>query len=111
VRCDRVDFPTGAIAYLHQHPGPGIRCTIFGAIQIDTRGHSAVHRPFSAWFETGPDPVYAPSSETEPSAFVRVMFLPREWEGKRTIRYLNPEDFDKPHLQTARIYFDRHIDL
>ena len=25
VRCDRVDFPPGGIAYTHTHPGPGLR--------------------------------------------------------------------------------------
>ncbi len=111
MRCDRVDFPPGAIAYKHCHPGPGIRFVLFGAITIETQGRICTHGPFDPWFETGPDPVYAPASETESTAFVRVMLLPREWEGKRTIRYLDPADSDKPRLQTARIYFDQPIEL
>ena len=111
MRCDRVDFPPGAIAYTHSHPGPGIRFVLFGAITIETQGKTNTHGQFDAWFETGPDPVYAPASETESTAFVRVMLLPREWEGQRTIRYLKPEDSDKPRIQTARIYFDQPIDV
>ena len=39
VRCDRVDFPPGSVAYRHTHPGPGIRCTLFGGLTIDSEGH------------------------------------------------------------------------
>jgi quercetin dioxygenase-like cupin family protein len=111
VRCDRVDFPPGGIAYTHTHPGPGIRCLLFGGIRIETGGESHEYRPFGAWFERGPDPVYAAASETEDSAFVRVMLLPREWEGKRTIRYVHPEDEEKPKLQRARVFFDVPVEL
>jgi quercetin dioxygenase-like cupin family protein len=110
VRCDRVDFPPGGIAYRHTHPGPGIRCLLFGAIRIDTGGESHEYGPLDAWFERGPDPVYAAASETEDTAFVRVMLLPREWEGKRTIRYVDPADEAKPKLQRARVYFDVPVD-
>jgi hypothetical protein len=80
--------------------------TIEGTVYIETRGTHQTHAPFEAWFETGPDAVYAEGARDRPSAFVRVMLLPAEWEGKRTIRYLKPEDAGKPKLQTARIYFD-----
>jgi quercetin dioxygenase-like cupin family protein len=106
VRCDRVDFPPGGVAYLHTHPGPGIRCLLSGAIRIETGGRSSAYGPFDAWFESGPEPVYAEASPTEDSAFVRVMLLPAEWEGKRTIRYVNPEDAERPKLQRATVFFD-----
>ena len=106
VRCDRVDFPPGGVAYLHTHPGPGIRCLLFGSIRIDTGGRSETYGPFEAWFERGPDPVFAAASETEETSFVRVMLLPREWEGKRTIRYVNPDDAEKPRTQRATVFFD-----
>lgn len=106
LRCDRVDFPPGAIAYTHVHPGPGIRCMIMGELGIDTRGTSHRYRPFEAWFETGPDPVYAPGSESEHSAFARVLLVPKEWEGQRTIRYVLPEDADKPKRQFATVFFE-----
>lgn len=109
MRCDRVDFPPGGVAYLHTHPGPGIRCLLAGSIRIDTEGRSSTYGPFEAWFERGPDPVFAAASETEETAFVRVMLLPREWEGKRTIRYVNAEDADKPKTQRATVFFDQPI--
>ena len=109
LRFDRVDFPPGGVAYLHTHPGPGLRVLLKGRIRIDTQGTSHEYGPFEWWYETGPDPVYAAASETEESAFVRVLVLPREWEGKRTIRYVDPADEEKPKLQRARIYFEQPL--
>ena len=106
VRCDRVDFPPGGVAHLHTHPGPGIRCLLFGSIRIDTEGRSASYGPFGSWFERGPDPVFAAASETERTAFVRVMLLPREWAGKRTIRYIDPADADRPKTQRATVFLE-----
>ena len=37
MRCDRVDFPPGAIAYRHVHPGPGIRRLLHGELRIEAR--------------------------------------------------------------------------
>jgi hypothetical protein len=37
------------------------------------------------------------------------MLVPREWEGRRTIRYVDPADEDKPKLQRARIYFEQPL--
>ena len=39
------------------------------------------------------------------------MLLPREWEGKRTIRYVNPEDADKPKTQQATVFLEQPISL
>jgi quercetin dioxygenase-like cupin family protein len=111
MRCDRVDFPPGGVAYRHTHPGPGIRRLLFGSLRIETAGGSHTYGPGGAWFERGPDPVYAAASESEPSAFVRVMLVPREWEGRRTIRYVDPADEEKPKLQRARVFFDHAIEL
>ena len=107
LRCDRVDFPPGGVAYRHTHPGPGLRVLLEGRIRIETQGTSHEYGPFEWWYETGPDPVFAAASESEPTAFVRVLVLPREWEGKRTIRYVDPADEEKPKLQRARIYFEQ----
>jgi hypothetical protein len=109
VRCDRVDFPPGGVAYLHTHPGPGIRCLLFGSIRIESEGETHEYGPLEPWFESGPEPVYAAASEHAHSAFVRVMLLPREWEGRRTISYVNPEDAERPKLQRARVFFDRPL--
>jgi quercetin dioxygenase-like cupin family protein len=111
LRCDRVDFPPGGIAYRHTHPGPGIRCLLLGSIRIESDGEGHVYHPLEAWFESGPEPVLAFASEDEETAFVRVMLLPREWEGKRTIRYVDPADEDKPRLQRATVFFDEPIEL
>jgi hypothetical protein len=111
LRCDRVDFPPGGVAYLHTHPGPGIRCLLSGEIRIDTEGRSSTYGPLEAWFERGPEPVFAAASEREETAFVRVMLLPREWEGKRTIRYVNPEDVEKPKTQRATILLEEPVHL
>jgi hypothetical protein len=106
MRCDRVDFPAGGIAYRHTHPGPGIRCLLHGSIRIESGGILHEYGAFEPWFESGPEPVVAVASETEETAFVRVMLLPREWERKRTIRYVDPADDAKPKLQRATVFFD-----
>lgn len=109
VRCDRVDFPAGGVAHLHTHPGPGLRVLLRGRIRIETQGQTHEYRPFEWWYETGPDPVFAAASGEEETAFVRVLVLPREWEGRRTIRYVDPADEEKPKLQRARVYFEQPL--
>jgi quercetin dioxygenase-like cupin family protein len=110
LRCDRVEFPPGSVAYWHTHPGPGIRVLLHGRIRIETQGVSREYRPFESWYETGSDPVFAAASETEETAFVRVMLLPAEWAGRRTIRYVDPADEGKPKLQRAIILMERPIE-
>jgi quercetin dioxygenase-like cupin family protein len=109
VRCDRVDFPPGGVAYLHTHPGPGIRVLLKGRIRIDSAGESHEYGPGEWWYESGPEPVFAAAAEDEETAFVRVMLVPRELEGQRTIRYVDPADDEKPKLQRARIYFEHPL--
>jgi hypothetical protein len=111
IRCDRVDFPAGGIAYTHTHQGPGTRCLLFGEFSVridDTQRHI---RAGGAWFESGPEPVYAVASEAGPAAFVRVMVLPRTLLGKSSIRYVKPEDQDKPKPQRYTMLVDVGIDL
>ena len=109
VRCDRVDFPPGGVAYTHTHPGPGLRVLLHGRIRIETQGETHEYGPFESWYETGSDPVFAAASETDETAFVRVLLLPAEWAGRRTIRYVDPADEEKPKLQRARIYFEQPL--
>jgi hypothetical protein len=111
VRCDRVEFPPGSVAYRHTHPGPGIRCLLRGRIRIETAGRTETYGPLDAWFERGPDPVFAEAADDEETAFVRVMLLPREYEGERTIRYVDPADADRPKLQRATILLEQPIEL
>jgi quercetin dioxygenase-like cupin family protein len=111
MRCDRVDFPPGGIAYTHVHRGPGIRYLLAGNIRVEVNGKAHDITPGGAWFEAGPDPVLAVASKTGPTAFVRVMILPRELQGKSSIRYVKPEDADRPKLQTYRVFVDEILDL
>ena len=89
MRCDRVDFSPAVVAHPHTHPGPGIRRLLFGELTVTTAGATSTYRRGGAWFESGPDVVYAEASLTEETAFVRVMLLPSEWAGKRTISYVD----------------------
>jgi len=111
LRCDRVDFPPGGIAHTHVHPGPGIRVVLFGEITIDTRGAANTYAAGEPWFERGPDPVLAPTTDREPTAFVRVMVLPRDWLGRNTIRYVKDEDAGKPKPQRYFRFADQFVDL
>ena len=110
MRCDRVDFSPGQITATHTHPGAGIRCLLFGEFTVQLHEKQTVVRPGGAWFERGPDPVYAVASATEPAAFVRVMILPREFKGKRTIQLVRPEAQGK-RSQKYTIFLDEEIDL
>ena len=111
LRCDRVDFPPGGEALPHTHGGAGTRCLLFGAIEIETKGARHGYRPLEAWFEAGPDPVYAAASANEPTAFARVMLLPRSLLGKSSISYVNPEDLAKPKSQRYQVFIDAPVEL
>ena len=41
---------------------------------------------------------------TKDTAFARVLLLPPEWAGKRTIEYVDPADEDRPKLQRPTVY-------
>ena len=72
-------------------------------------GHSTSYGPGSAWYESGPDPVFAQAAADRPSRFIRVMLLPRAWLGKSSVEYLNPDDANKPRLQQYKIFADAPI--
>jgi quercetin dioxygenase-like cupin family protein len=109
MRCDRVDFPPGGVAYLHVHQGPGIRVLLHGSIRIDIGGTSKGYGPLEAWFEPGPEPVFAAASETEPTAFVRCMVLPARLRGQSSIRYVRDEDAAKPKPQSYTVFIDEPL--
>ena len=111
MRCDRVDFPLGGIAYTHTHQGPGIRCLYMGEFDVTVDGRTKHLHPGDAWFEAGPDPVYAEASKTELTAFIRVMVLPRRLLGQSSIRYVKAEDADKPKTQTYTVFVDQPIEV
>ena len=109
MRCDRVEFEPGGVAYRHVHPGPGIRYLLYGQISIESAGQVDTYGPGEAWFERGPDPVLATTSRSEPSAFVRVLLLPASYAGQRTIRYVDPADADKPKTQKATVFCEAPV--
>ena len=109
LRGDSVAFPPGGCAYRHTHQGPGIRCLIEGGIRIDTAGRSTCYGPGGAWYESGPEPVFAQAAADRPSRFVRVMILPRELIGKSSIQYVNEDDKAKPKTQSYKIFADAPI--
>ena len=109
LRGDSVAFPPGGCAFLHRHQGPGIRCLIEGGIQIDTHGRSTCYGPGGAWYETGPDAVFAQAAADRPSRFIRVMVLPRALIGKSSIELLNEADKSKPRDQQYKIFADAPI--
>ncbi len=109
LRCDRVDFPPGGVAYRHVHPGPGIRRLLFGELTIDSAEGTHTHRAGDSWFEGADFPVLATASADEDSAFVRVLLLPAGWAGRRTIRYLDPADEARPKLQRATVLLEEPL--
>jgi hypothetical protein len=111
MRCDRVSFPKGGIAYTHIHQGPGIRYCLEGSIRIETEGHVHAYGPGEAWFEVGSSPVLAPTSSDTETSFVRCFILPRSCKGRSSIRYVHPEDAGKPKVQRYRVLGERFIDL
>jgi len=110
MRCDSVAFPPAGCAYLHTHRGPGIRCLIEGGIRIDTEGASHCYAPGGAWFEPGPEPVFARAAD-RPTRFIRVMVLPASLKGQSSIGYVNAEDRDKPKSQRYQVYLDAPVAL
>src|SRR5262249_26897521 len=109
LRGDSVGFPPGGCAYLHRHQGPGIRCLIEGGLPIGTHGRSTTSGRGGAWYESGPEAVFAQAAADRPSRFVRVMILPRALIGKSSIQYVNEADKDKPRVQQYRIFADAPI--
>lgn len=111
LRLDQVDFPPGAVAYKHTHPGPGIRYLVSGALQIESDHGVQNFSQGEAWFEDANSPVQATASEHEKSCFVRLLLLPAEFAGQATLTLVNPEDTNKPRLQSNTRYFDKEITI
>jgi len=109
MRGDSVAFPPGGQALTHVHQGPGIRCLIEGGIRIDTRGRSTAYGPGGAWFEGGPDAVFAQAALDRPTRFIRVMILPAALLGKNSILYVNEAERDRPHSQSYKRFVDAPI--
>jgi hypothetical protein len=111
LRGDSVAFPPGGCAYLHRHQGPGIRCLIEGGIRIDTDGRSTSYGPGGAWYESGPEPVFAQAAADRATRFIRVMVLPAACLGRSSLEYLNAEDKGKPKTHQYKIFADMPLRL
>ncbi|MSO48160.1 MAG: hypothetical protein EXQ67_08795 [Thermoleophilia bacterium] len=109
MRCDRVDFPADGVAFLHTHQGPGIRVQVEGLFAVETEGMRQEIETWGAWFEAGPEPVYAEVRGDEPAAFVRVMLLPFALHGSPSIRYVRDEDREKPKSQRYTVFLDEPL--
>lgn len=109
MRCDRVDFPADGVAFLHTHQGPGIRVQVEGLFAVETEGRRQEIDTWGAWFEAGPDPVYAEVRGGAPAAFVRVMLLPVAIQGSPSIRYVRDEDRDRPKSQSYTVFVDEPL--
>ena len=71
-------------------------------------GRSISYGPGGAWYESGPEPVFAQAAD-RPTRFIRVMLLPLAYLGKSSVEYLREEDKPKPKTQTYKIYADMPI--
>ena len=109
LRLDEVVFPSGAIAYRHVHPGPGIRCLLTGKLHLQADDHDFTATQGRAWFEAAQSPVQATAQSD--ASFIRFIALPVEFEGKPSINILDPEDAVQPMLQKTTRHIDRVVQL
>jgi hypothetical protein len=106
-RLDQITSAAGRIADRHQHPGPGIRCLLEGAFNVQQAIESARDLgPGDAWWETGSDTVIAWGSRQMAAKFLRGMVLPVEWEGKVTGTWLSGH---VPPSGNWKLHLDRVI--
>ena len=103
-------LPTGGIAYLHTHAGPGIRRLISGLLRVETNGGSTEYSPGDCWFEPGPVPVYAEASPDRGAAFCG-SWCSQSVKGKTSISYVREEDTLKPKRQRYSVYLDEEVTL
>ncbi|MGD0025074.1 MAG: hypothetical protein ABSC37_10700 [Xanthobacteraceae bacterium] len=82
-----------------------------GSFHVETAGQVFDLSPGEAWFETGPDPVFAASSKSEVSYFIRLLVLPSDFLGRRSGRTLHKEDEDKVTPSTTELFIDVPITI
>ncbi|WP_143276986.1 hypothetical protein [Bordetella genomosp. 12] len=113
LRCDQVSFPAGSAAPVHMHQGPGLRYVLTGELDaIGPGGVRHIHRPGDVFIENGIDePVSAVMSQTETTAFVRGLLLPRSVKGLGSTRFVHAEDRVGPKSQTYTVFGERYISL
>lgn len=108
-RLDQVSFPIGSCAYRHVHHGAGIRYLKKGELEITSDHATDLIKTGMAWFEPSHSPVRATPQNEEPASFIRAMLIPKNFEGKPTIKYLNAEDEARPKFQTTQRFFDQVV--
>jgi quercetin dioxygenase-like cupin family protein len=112
LRLDKVSFPPGATAWRHVHAGPGFRHLIKGRLRLETDDYTKSVHAGDSWFEAANSPVRATASENfSETAFIRLLLLPIEFAGKRTIHILSEEDQNRERRQTTTTYFDVPVDV
>jgi hypothetical protein len=108
-RLDQIITGAGRVADRHQHPGPGIRCLLEGAFNVQQDVESARDlAPGDAWWETGSDTVIAWSSRQMAARFLRGIVLPVDWEGKVTGTWLSGHT---PPPGNWKLLIDRVIEV
>lgn len=112
VRADRIESQAGAATPRHYHRGPGVRRLLYGRLLADIGDRLDRIDPDGAWFETGREGVIGTNIAGGPSAFVRVMALPRALEGgKMSFVATNAEEAKKPRSVSQRIFAESIVAL
>ena len=108
LRCDRVDFPPGGIAYRHVHPGAGIRRILHGALTIDRGDGDRTHvlgRGVVARGRRRPGARDGFGDRGNARSSACCCVRPSGRANGRS-RYVDPADEDKPRLQRATILLE-----
>src|SRR5262249_53545465 len=90
VRCDRIDFPPGGVAYRHTHPGPGIRRLLYGSLRIETGTLDETYGPGGAWFEGAHYPGLPTAPHAAGTPVVRPVPPPGGRAGKAPLSHAPP---------------------
>ena len=59
---------------------------------VEEHGTVTEYREGDWWYETNVDPVVARSTGPQGTRFIRIMVLPPEFEGHRSVHFIDPED-------------------
>ena len=109
MRCDRVDFPLGGVAYRHTHPGPGIRYLLHGGLEIETRGARPRLRARRRLVRERARSGRGARLGAPETAFVRVLRAARRVGGKADDPLRRPADDELPKLQRATIHCEHAL--
>jgi quercetin dioxygenase-like cupin family protein len=105
LRLDRVDFTPGADTPAHGHHGQGIRRLLDGRLLLRIADRVERRNPGEAWFETGDEPVTA-RGLTPGTAFIRVLVMDADMQGRSSFLAWTPEDAAAPRNVTYRLFLD-----